>query len=124
MEVRRKLTAVMYIAAIAIAVSVIYLAGVAESQPQPLVHIDFNYTGGTAIGYINNTLDYPIYVSYVYCTLPGGRELKFNHTASNPIPPGTSAPVALSVNANSSLPLNCTLWRASFSRAYNTTTIP
>jgi hypothetical protein len=101
------------IAAIAV-ISVFYYINVAANLPQPKLSLAFNYTTQIAVGYINNTLPYPIIVNYFYCTTPNKNQFKFSYSGNNLIESGESDPVQISVNANSILPNNCTNWKTSY----------
>ncbi len=104
------------IAAIAI-ISILYYINFAANVPQPNLDLVFNYTGQYATGYINNTLPYPIIVSYFYCTTPNNSQFKFSYSGNELIQSGENDSIALSVSTKSVLPSNCTDWKTSYKEA-------
>jgi hypothetical protein len=110
----RKILAAVYVIVLLVAVSVVYYGYESVNQPQPEVSVSFNYSVGTATGFINNTLKYPILIRSIYCTLPGNRREAFSNPSNVPIPPGGNSSITLDTAGTSLLPENCTGWRVSY----------
>ncbi len=110
----KRFLVVIYMAILVVAAAVVYYSYISVNQPQPTVFVNFNHTQGTAIGYINNTLKYPILIKTIYCTMPGGRKEEFSSPSNTPIQPGSNSSITLDTAGTSSLPEGCSGWKVSY----------
>lgn len=116
---------VFYLVAIVISAAAVYYLNIKYNPPQPLVHLQYNYTTQTAMGYIVNTLPFPINVSAFYCTAPNGTKMEFENPAENEVPVGANLTVVVQSNYNALLEVPCSNWKVLYMKStYTTTAIP
>jgi hypothetical protein len=110
-------TAIFYITALIVCIVAVYYINTIYNAPQPYVNVTYNYsaTAQYGIGYINNTLPYPIEITSIYCTLPNGTREVFGNPNNNILVRGSNTVIDIQVN-NLNVPLhkNCTKWKVGF----------
>ncbi len=117
-------TRYFYLLAIIICLAAVYYIYQAEVQPQPQVNIAYNSVTQIGIGYVNNTLGYPIEITSIYCTIPNGNRQTFGTPNNNTLMPGTNTVLEIGITHNTMLALNCTDWSVSYTRLAADTKAP
>ena len=117
-------TRYFYIAAIVVCIIAAYYIIQIENQPQPLVYMVYNSFSQFGMGFINNTLPYPIEVTSIYCTVPNGNRQTFGTPNNNILMPNSNTAIEVGTLANSVLAANCTNWKVSYNRLPANITAP
>jgi hypothetical protein len=117
-------TKYFYIVAVIVCLVAVYYIYQAENQMQPQVYMTYNAASQLGIGYINNTLQYPIEVTTIYCTAPNGNRQTFGTPNNNILMPRSNTVIEIGISSNVPLALNCTNWKISYNRLPANTTAP
>jgi hypothetical protein len=76
----------------------------------------YNSVSQVGIGYVNNTLPYPIGITTIYCTIPNGNRQTFGAPNNNTLMPGSNTLIKIGISGNALLAPNCTGWMVSYTR--------
>ena len=110
-------TIIFYIIAIAVCASAVYYLNTVYNTPQPYVYVSYNTLAQGGIGYVNNTLSFPIEVTSIYCTIPSGIKEIFGNPNNNILVPGSNTQIMIGINNELvKLPANCTNWKVDYDR--------
>ncbi|MCL5429992.1 MAG: hypothetical protein M1504_00775 [Candidatus Marsarchaeota archaeon] len=113
----KRMVLVIYAIIIIAAAMVILEVSASYDQKQPLVYMNYNVISQSGVGYINNTLSYPIHINYVYCLLPSGQKDEFGYPNNNTLNPGTNTVVdVIASSTKNGFTDNCTRWMVSYAQ--------
>lgn len=111
-----KTTAFFYLAAIIVSIIAIYYIYQVEYQPQPYVSMTYNSSLQFGMGYVNNTLPYPIRIETIYCTAPGGQKEAFGDPNNNTLASGSNTTIEVGTAMNITIPDGCSDWGITYVR--------